>query len=165
MRFDRATQCILKSTISRSPKTTEIARSFFMARAVHLKVHWRREKAMKTKPTVSFPMRHSFAIKVLERLPGFFQPHRYIYYCSRCKWSFVVNDGKRGVISALGADNQRLETDEEERRLATFAYGPCPSLRRLMLASITNGHSNGIAIQERPPRPFELTGIGTTTRT
>ena len=82
-------------------------------------------------PTTS--LRHSFAIKVLGKLPGLFQPQRYAYYCVRCKWSFVVNDGKRGVITALDECNEPLYGVEAAKRLSTFADGPCPSLRILIL--------------------------------
>src|SRR5260221_2261162 len=96
-------------------------------------------------------LRHSFAIKVLGKLPGLFQPQRYAYYCVRCKWSFVVNDGKRGVITALDASGEALNGLEAVKRVSTFADGPCPSLKILTLAvrrprpSIPNT-SNGATI-------------------
>ena len=60
--------------------------------------------------------RHSYAIKVLGKLPGFFQPQRYSYYCVRCKWSFLVNDGRRGVVTALDASGKPLERPEAAER-------------------------------------------------
>ncbi|MDB5108026.1 MAG: hypothetical protein JWM69_967 [Candidatus Binatus sp.] len=75
------------------------------------------------------PLRHSFAIKPLERLSGLFPPRRYLYYCIRCKWSFLINDGKRGVLTALGNDGVPLTRDEARRRCETFALGPCMSSR------------------------------------
>jgi hypothetical protein len=76
-------------------------------------------------------MHHLFAIKVLDRLPGLFKPHRYLYHCARCKWSFIVNDGRRGVLTALGDDGHPLTHDEAVARAATFAAGPCPAMRVL----------------------------------
>src|SRR5260221_4447101 len=77
--------------------------------------------------------RHSYAIKVLGKLPGFFQPQRYSYYCVRCKWSFLVNDGRRGVVTALDASGKPLERTEAAERVATFTDGPCPAMTILGL--------------------------------
>jgi hypothetical protein len=76
-------------------------------------------------------LRHNFVIKSLGRLPGLFQPHRHVYVCLQCKWSFLVNDGRRGVITAVDHDLRPLATEDGERRLATFSNGPCPSLEVL----------------------------------
>jgi len=80
---------------------------------------------------VSAATKHIFAIKVLDKLPGLFKPHRYLYHCARCKWSFVVNDGRSGVISPVDDDGNPLPHDEARRRVATFALGPCPALQVL----------------------------------
>jgi hypothetical protein len=73
-------------------------------------------------------LRHDFIIKSMGRLPGFFKPHRYLYVCMRCKWSFMVNDGRRGVITALDRDRNPLNASEARERLKTFEIGPCPGL-------------------------------------
>ncbi len=73
-------------------------------------------------------LRHDFVIKSMGRLPGFFKPHRYLYVCMRCKWSFMVNDGRRGVITALDRDRNPLKAVEAGERLKTFEVGPCPGL-------------------------------------
>lgn len=80
------------------------------------------------RPEVSTTMRHLYAIKVLEKLPGLFKPHRYFYHCARCKWSFIVNDGRRGAITAVDDKGVAFDTAEAVRRVATFAAGPCPSM-------------------------------------
>jgi hypothetical protein len=101
---------------------------------------------MKTQNTY----RHSYAIKVLGKLPGLFQPQRYAYYCVRCKWSFVVNDGKRGVVTALDVGGKQLERVEAAERVATFTDGPCPAMKilsqpvpRPVISTSFNGASNG----------------------
>ena len=86
------------------------------------------------KPQASTTMRHLFAIKVLEKLPGLFKPRRYFYHCARCKWSFIVNDGRRGAITAVDDNGVALDRNESVRRVATFAAGPCPSLNVLSAA-------------------------------
>jgi hypothetical protein len=88
---------------------------------------------MEMKAQMTTATKHIFAIKMLDQLPGLFKPHRYLYHCARCKWSFVVNDGRSGVISPLDGDGNRLPHDEALRRVATFALGPCPALQLLLL--------------------------------
>ena len=72
-----------------------------------------------------------FAIKVLDKLPGLFGAHRYLYHCARCKWSFIVNDGRRGVLTPIDDRGEPLAHDEAVARAATFALGPCPAMRGL----------------------------------
>lgn len=109
--------------------------------------------------TMPATMHHVFAIKMLEQLPGLFKPHRYLYHCARCKWSFVVNDGRRGEITPVDGDGHELAHDEALKRAATFALGPCPGLQVLTsepnLAQTSNG--NGASRTDRShraaPRP------------
>ena len=70
-------------------------------------------------------LRHNFAIWVMGRKPGWFKPQRYMYRCLRCKWSFVINDERRGSIR-VAADTPGMTREEELRRIATFTDGPCP---------------------------------------
>jgi len=87
--------------------------------------------------------RHMFAIKVLDRLTGLFKPNRYLYHCARCKWSFVVNDGRRGVITPVDDNGKPLAHDEAIQRAKTFALGPCPALQVLNLEHGPIQTSNG----------------------
>ena len=91
---------------------------------------------------VSSETKHIFAIKILDKLPGLFKPHRYLYHCARCKWSFVVNDGRSGVISPVDNDGNPLPYDESLKRIATFALGPCPALQVLNVEAGPNQTSN-----------------------
>jgi hypothetical protein len=88
-------------------------------------------------------MRHMFTTKVLDRLPGLFGTHRYLYHCARCKWSFVVNDGRRGVLTPIDDHGTPLAHDEAVARAATFALGPCPAMHRLTEAHVHVNGSNG----------------------
>jgi hypothetical protein len=99
-------------------------------------------------------MRHMFAIKLIDRLPGLFGGRRYLYHCARCKWSFIVNDGRRGVLTPIADDGTPLPHDDAVARAATFALGPCPAMQTLADAHATIGASNGhaAAVVEQPNR-------------
>ena len=99
-------------------------------------------------------MPHMFAIKVLDKLPGFFKPHRYLYHCARCKWSFVVNDGRRGALRPISDNGMPLTRDEVIARAETFAAGPCPAMRVLSEASV-NVHANGDGSNGHAPAHVE----------
>ncbi|HYL59939.1 MAG TPA: hypothetical protein VEU51_13805 [Candidatus Acidoferrales bacterium] len=97
------------------------------------------------RPETTATLGHIFAIRAIEKLPGLFKPRRYLYHCARCKWSFIVNDGRRGLITAVSDKFTALDHDEAARRVATFATGPCPALEILTHAPIRANGSNGAA--------------------
>ncbi len=70
-------------------------------------------------------MRHVFAIKALDKLPGVFGAHRYLYHCARRKWSFIINDGRRGMLTPI----------DEKRQ--------CPAVGRLAEAHLHMNSSKG----------------------
>ena len=88
-------------------------------------------------------MRHMFSIKALDRLPGLFGARRYLYHCARCKWSFIINDGRRGALTPIDDHGQPLAHDEAVARAATFALGPCPAMRVVTEAHLHMNGSNG----------------------
>jgi len=94
------------------------------------------------KQTMQMKTPHLFAIKVLDKLPGLFKPRRYLYHCVRCKWSFVVNDGRRGALRPLPENGTPLSRDEVVARAETFAAGPCPAMRKVTEARLQT-HMNG----------------------
>jgi hypothetical protein len=98
---------------------------------------------MEMKAQTPIETRHAFAIKILDKLPGLFKPHRYLYHCARCKWSFVVNDGRSGVINPVDRDGNPLPHDEAVKRAVTFALGPCPALQVLNVEPGPIQTSNG----------------------
>jgi len=103
-------------------------------------------------PQVSAATKHIFAIKILDKLPGLFKPHRYLYHCARCKWSFVVNDGRSGVITPVDPDGNPLPHDEAISRVATFALGPCPAMQVLNVEAGPTQTSNGTGADHSEPR-------------
>jgi len=83
------------------------------------------------KISAKLPLKHNFAIWVMGRRPGWFKPQRYMYRCLRCKWSFVVNDERRGSLRMAADKAGELTREEELRRIATFADGPCPGYQEI----------------------------------
>ena len=102
-------------------------------------------------------MPHLFAVKALDKLPGLFKPRRYLYHCARCKWSFVVNDGRRGALRPIAEEGVTLTRDEVVARASTFAAGPCPAMR--VVAEAHLHHLNGNGSNGRAPLlPSEESG-------
>ena len=103
-------------------------------------------------------IRHLFAIKEVGKLPGLFGARRYLYHCARCKWSFVINDGRRGVLTPIGDHGEPLAHDEAVARAATFALGPCPAMRVLHEARPhLNGTAHANGTNAHPPAHSEPT--------
>jgi hypothetical protein len=130
-----------------------------LARAVLLALseETRRRLAVPMKQTLQMKTPHLFAIKVLDRLPGLFKPHRYLYHCVRCKWSFVVNDGRRGALRPIPENGTPLSRDEVVARAATFASGPCPAMRRVTEVRLhANGASGHVPAHAEESRDFDL---------
>ena len=75
--------------------------------------------------------RHEFVIGPLCK-HAVFQEKARLYYCIRCKWSFLVCGGK---VVVLGEDGSPLGGDRGFRRFATFEEGPCPVLEAFVSAA------------------------------
>ncbi len=71
------------------------------------------------------PARHEFVIEHLGQA-GWLKPHRYRYFCIRCRWLFLV-ENRRGDALAVDELNRPLAQSENAARVATFALGPCPA--------------------------------------
>jgi hypothetical protein len=52
-------------------------------------------------------------------------PKARLYYCMRCKWSFLVSGSK---VAMRDEDGEPLADEESFRRFRTFEEGPCPVL-------------------------------------
>lgn len=70
---------------------------------------------------------HTFVVRGL-RKRGMFKPRSYVYFCLRCKYAFLRNEGS-GLITALDRSAQPIPDPENSGRLATFAHGPCTALK------------------------------------
>ena len=95
------------------------------------------------KQTTKAAMPHMFTIKALDKLPGLFKPRRYLYHCARCKWSFVVNDGRRGALRPIAEDGSKLTRDEVVARASTFAAGHVLRCGWWQRRTCTGNGSNG----------------------
>jgi hypothetical protein len=56
-----------------------------------------------------------------------------LYYCIRCKWSFLVCGGK---VALLDEGGNPLAGDRSLGRFGTFKEGPCPVLEAFALESL-----------------------------
>ena len=74
--------------------------------------------------------RHEFVIGPSHFHPRLGRSGR-LYYCYRCKWSFLVC-GNGNEVVVLDNCGQAVAGDESAMRFATFAAGPCPVLAGLV---------------------------------
>jgi hypothetical protein len=72
-------------------------------------------------------MQHEFVIGPLCDSELFGRKAR-LYYCSRCKWSFLVCGSKVAVLDEGG---NRLARDDSFRRFDALEESPCPVLEAL----------------------------------
>jgi hypothetical protein len=70
-------------------------------------------------------MKHNFAVQRAEE-SAFGSPREMICFCVRCKWTFQVSPDT-GSILAFNNVGEPLEGREAEKRVASFAEGPCPA--------------------------------------
>jgi hypothetical protein len=74
------------------------------------------------------PARHEFAIEDLGQA-GWLTPHRYRYFCIRCRWLFLI-ENRLGDATAVDESGRPLREPEQSTRVAAFALGPCPAALR-----------------------------------
>src|SRR5689334_647183 len=74
--------------------------------------------------SLTHTLSHNFVIGPLSKYRPLGQTGR-LYYCTHCKWSFLVCGRK---VAALDGNGQAITGEESLRRFHTFAAGPCPVL-------------------------------------
>lgn len=90
-------------------------------------------------------LRHEFVIGPQRESPMFQRKAR-LYYCIRCKWSFLVcerqvivlDEHGKPMVGALGSE-----------RFETFDQGPCPGLKVLQTPTLQR-LSSPPRIEEKP---------------
>jgi hypothetical protein len=81
-------------------------------------------------------LRHEFLIGPLCNTSLFPKEAR-VYYCFRCKWSFLVCGSK---VAVLDEDGSLLAGAESLRRFNTLEEGPCPVLEAFVSAPPLDAH-------------------------
>jgi hypothetical protein len=76
-------------------------------------------------------LRHDFVIGPQPHSDLFGRPAR-VYYCIRCKFSFLVCGSK---VAVLNEDEVPITGEESLRRFNTFGEGPCPVLEAFVSAT------------------------------
>jgi hypothetical protein len=92
-------------------------------------------------------LRHNFAIGPL-RDSYLFNGQARLYYCTRCRWSFLVSNN---VVAVIDDQGRPLVGEEAKAQFRSFESGPCPVLQGLALETgpiatpplPVNGNENG----------------------
>ena|SRR5260370_576475 len=71
---------------------------------------------------------HNFVIGPLCH-SDLFKGRARLYYCTQCKWSFLVGGSK---VVALDSNGHPFSGPEKTYRLETFGEGACPTLEALI---------------------------------
>jgi hypothetical protein len=69
-------------------------------------------------------LKHNFVIQLLKK-SGFFQPQPYVYFCIRCRFTFLVNQ-TRGSVVAVNSGGKPLSDQEIRRVPQPFFKAPVP---------------------------------------
>jgi hypothetical protein len=79
-------------------------------------------------------LKHDFMIGPQRHSELFGRPAR-LYYCMRCKWSFMVCGS---TVAVLDEDGSPVVGEESLRRFNTLAEGPCPVLEAFVSAALAD---------------------------
>jgi hypothetical protein len=91
---------------------------------------WRKSAS----PRRTVRLKHDFVIGPRGKSDLFARPAR-LYYCIRCKWSFMVCGS---TVAVLDEDGSPVVGDESLRRFNTLAEGPCPVLEAFVSAALAD---------------------------
>jgi len=82
-------------------------------------------------------LRHDFVIGP-QRHSDLFGRTARLYYCVRCKFSFLVCGSK---VAVLNEDEVPITGEESLRRFNTFGEGPCPVLEAFVAAAMARAEA------------------------
>lgn len=103
--------------------------------------HFRRGRS--TGALVHKSARHEFVIEDLGQA-GWLKPHRYRYFCIRCRWLFLI-ENRLGDATAVDGSGRPLREPEQSTRVVTFAMGPCAAaLREIDVVGARRGFGRGL---------------------
>ena len=92
---------------------------------------WRKLMSLQNGLTTT-RLRHDFVIGP-QRHSDLFGRAARLYYCVRCKYSFLVCGSK---VAVLDEDEVPITGEESLRRFNTFGEGPCPVLEAFVAATM-----------------------------
>lgn len=98
-------------------------------------------------------LRHAFVIGPLCDSELFAGKAR-LYYCIRCRWRFLVGEGRIAVLDDGGTP---MTGNESSLRFASFEEGPCPALTAFAadaIALINARPPSSRRLDEDAPRPL-----------
>jgi hypothetical protein len=96
--------------------------------------------------------RHEFVVGRLSK-PAELQQKARLYYCIRCKWSFLVCGSE---VAVLDEDGSPLGGDGSRRRFATFEEGPCPVLEAFVSAAVLSAGASQPHFRRECDEPVDL---------
>lgn len=97
---------------------------------------WRRHTSLHNGLTTT-RLRHDFVIGPQRHSDLFGQAAR-LYYCVRCKSSFLVCGSK---VAVLNEDQVPITGEESLRRFNAFGEGPCPVLEAFVSAAMVRAET------------------------
>jgi len=88
-------------------------------------------------------LRHNFIVGPQRHIDLFGRAAR-LYYCVRCKWSFLV---RKNTVVVLDENESPIAGEESLRRFNTFGEGPCLVLAAFVAAALA--HADAAAAPSR----------------
>jgi hypothetical protein len=125
----------------KNPGLSAILNDFFRVwnlRLGHIMNFWRKRASLQN-GLMTTRLRHDFVIGPQRHSDLFGRPAR-LYYCVRCKSSFLVCGSK---VAVLDEDEVPITGEESLRRFNTFGEGPCPVLEAFVSAVTARAEALG----------------------
>src|ERR1700728_962164 len=94
-------------------------------------------------------LKHDFVIGPQRHNELFGRPAR-LYYCVRCKWSFMVCGS---TVAVLDEDGSPVAGEESLRRFNTLAEGPCPVLEAFVSATLAASNALRPPVRKKRDEP------------
>jgi len=113
---------------------------------------WR--KGEKSRNQQATRLRHNFIVGPQRHSELFGRPAR-LYYCVRCKWSFLVCGSRVAVLNEDESPQDEIPIVGEEslRRFNTFAQGACPALEAFVSTALVGAESLRMPSQSERDEP------------
>jgi hypothetical protein len=119
----------------------------------HLMNSWR--KSMSLQEGLPTRLRHDFVIGPQRHSDLFERPAR-LYFCVRCKSSFLVCGRK---VAVLDEDEVPLTGEESLLRFNTFGEGPCPVLEAFVSAATARAEALRPPSRSKRDQPGSMTPV------